>query len=106
VVLSRTLAESGHFPAIDIERSASRVMYNVASREHFELARNFRAIYSRYEKGRDLIQLGAYIHGSDPALDEAIALQVPMREFLQQGMFEAASLETSVQDMASVMGVK
>ncbi len=106
VVLSRTLAESGHFPAIDIERSASRVMHNVASREHFELARNFRAIYSRYEKGRDLIQLGAYIHGSDPALDEAIALQVPMREFLQQGMFEAASLETSVQNMASVMGVK
>jgi flagellum-specific ATP synthase len=102
IVLSRALAESGHFPAIDIEQSASRVMHNVVSREHFEMARRFRSINSRYEKGRDLIQIGAYVNGSDPALDEAIALRDPMVDFLQQGMFVSASLETSVREMTAV----
>jgi FliI/YscN family ATPase len=59
IVLSRSLAESGHFPAIDVEQSASRVMHNVVSRDHFEMARRFKAINSRYEKGRDLVQIGA-----------------------------------------------
>jgi flagellum-specific ATP synthase len=71
----------GHFPAIDIEQSASRVMHNVVSREHFELARRFRAVYSRYQKSRDLVQVGAYMSGSDPALDEAIRLQPQMAAF-------------------------
>ena len=93
IVLSRTLAEAGHYPAIDIEQSASRVMHNVVSREHFELARRFRAIYSKYEKGRDLVQIGAYAQGSDPALDEAIALHDNMSQFLQQDMFQAATMD-------------
>ncbi len=99
IVLSRALAESGHFPAIDIEQSASRVMHNVVPREHFEQARRFRAINSRYEKGRDLVQIGAYVGGSDPALDEAIRLHDAMAKFLQQDMFEASSLEASVGEM-------
>jgi flagellum-specific ATP synthase len=98
-VLSRTLAESGHYPAIDIEQSASRVMHNVVSSEHFEAARRFRAIASRYGRGRDLIQIGAYVSGSDPALDEAIQLHEPMTAFLQQGMHEAAPLAVSMQQM-------
>lgn len=93
IVLSRTLAEAGHYPAIDIEQSASRVMHNVVSREHFELARRFRAVYSKYEKGRDLIQIGAYAHGSDPALDEAIVLHGEMERFLQQDMQERAAMD-------------
>ncbi|GAB4406593.1 MAG: flagellar protein export ATPase FliI [Rhodoferax sp.] len=97
LVLSRSLAEAGHYPAIDIEQSASRVMHNVVSAEHFELARRFKALYSRYEKGRDLIQIGAYAAGSDPQLDEAIALHEPMMRFLQQGMGESATFEQSVQ---------
>jgi flagellum-specific ATP synthase len=100
IVLSRTLAESGHYPAIDIEQSASRVMHNVVSREHFELARRFRAIYSKYEKGRDLVQIGAYAHGSDPGLDEAIALHDDMGRFLQQDMFEAAPMDHVLPQMA------
>jgi flagellum-specific ATP synthase len=103
IVLSRTLAEAGHYPAIDIGQSASRVMHNVVSREHFETARRFRALNARYEKGRDLVQIGAYVHGSDPGLDEAIRLHEPMEEFLQQGMYEAASFEESVQRMAATI---
>lgn len=99
IVLSRTLAESGHYPAIDVEQSASRVMHNVVSREHFELARRFRALYSKYEKGRDLVQIGAYVAGSDPQLDEAIALQPGMRAFLQQDMQESAMLAHALEAM-------
>lgn len=100
IVLSRSLAESGHFPAIDIEQSASRVMHSVVSREHFEMARRFRAIYSRYEKGRDLVQIGAYVSGSDPALDESIRLHEAMAEFLQQDMFASAAMTSSLHEMA------
>ncbi len=106
IVLSRALAESGHFPAIDIEQSASRVMQNVISRPHFEMARRFRAINSRYEKGRDLVQIGAYVGGSDPALDEAIRLHEDMASFLQQDMFEAATMDASVRGMAQAIDHK
>ncbi|NCN70340.1 MAG: flagellar protein export ATPase FliI [Betaproteobacteria bacterium] len=101
IVLSRSLAEAGHFPAIDVEQSASRVMQNVTSREHFEVARRFKAVYSRYEKGRDLVQIGAYVRGSDRAMDEAIALHEPMMQFLQQDMFESASLPDSVNELSA-----
>ncbi len=104
IVLSRALAEAGHFPAIDVEQSASRVMHNVVSREHSEAARRFRAINSRYERGRDLIQIGAYARGSDPSLDEAIQLHDGMAKFLQQDMFTAATLEASVAGMQAAMG--
>ena len=106
IVLSRTLAEEGHFPAIDIEQSASRVMQSVVSREHFALARRFRAVYSRYQKGRDLVQIGAYAHGSDPALDEAIQLHPHMVDFLQQDMFEAAGFDQAAQQMAAVVATQ
>jgi flagellum-specific ATP synthase len=104
IVLSRSLAEAGHFPAIDIEQSSSRVMHNVVSPSHFQLARYFKAVHSKYEKGRDLIQIGAYASGSDPALDEAIALRDSMQTFLQQDMYESASFDASVADMAEALG--
>jgi flagellum-specific ATP synthase len=75
-------------------------MHNVVSREHFELARRFRALYSKYERGRDLVQIGAYAQGSDPALDEAIALHEGMGQFLQQDMYEAAPMDSVVNEMA------
>ncbi len=102
-VLSRALAEQGHYPAIDIEQSASRVMHNVVSREHFELARRFRAVYSRYQKSKDLIQVGAYVNGSDPQVDEAIRLQPAMAQFLQQTMFEGATMPDSLAAMEQVL---
>jgi len=103
IVLSRTLAEAGHFPAIDIEQSASRVMHNVVSSEHFNMARQFKAIYSQYEKGHDLVQIGAYVNGSDAAMDQAIALHQPMMDFLRQDMFEAASMQDSVASMQATL---
>lgn len=102
IVLSRTLAAAGHFPAIDIEQSASRVMHNVVPRDHFELARRFRAVYSKYERGRDLVQIGAYAHGSDPSLDEAIALHTGMEQFLRQDMHEYAPMDAVIPDMTTV----
>ena len=105
IVLSGALAEAGHYPAIDVEQSASRVMHNVVSRDHFEVARRFRSLYSKYEKSRDLIQIGAYAQGSDPALDEAIALHDDMARFLQQDMFESAPMDQVLPHMASVCNV-
>ena len=103
VVLSRELAEAGHYPAIDVARSASRVMHNVVPPEHFELARRFRAISATYQKSHDLLQIGAYTSGSDPALDHAIQLHGPMTDFLRQDMFEPASLVESVVAMHSIL---
>ncbi len=103
IVLTRALAEAGHYPAIDVAQSASRVMHNVVSREHFELARQFRAVAARYERGRDLVQIGAYVHGSDPALDEAIRLHEPMQAFLRQDMYEGVTLADSVRALAETL---
>ncbi|TDM09409.1 MAG: flagellum-specific ATP synthase FliI [Ideonella sp. MAG2] len=75
IVLSRELAESGHFPAIDVEKSISRVMTSVATREHIEGARRARQWLARYNKAHDLIQLGAYTPGSDPELDAAVRVR-------------------------------
>ena len=104
IVLSRSLAEEAHFPAIDIEQSASRVMHNVVSREHLAAARDFRATYSRYRKSRDLVRLGVYVAGSDPALDQAIRRQPAMSAFLQQTMHEGAPLAASIGQMAEALG--
>lgn len=96
IVLSRELAESGHFPAIDIERSASRVMANVATREHVDSARRFRQLYARYQKARDLIQLGAYAPGHDAELDGAVRAHPAMVGMLQQDMHDGAPMAQSL----------
>ena len=84
IVLSRDLAEAGHYPAIDIEASISRVMPAVVERRHLRAAQRFRQIYSAYRQQRDLIAVGAYQKGSDPQVDQAIAMWPMLRAFLQQ----------------------
>jgi len=96
IVLSRELAESGHYPAIDIERSISRVMTNVATREHIESARQMRKLLSKLSKARDLIQLGAYVPGHDAELDAAVRAQPAMMAMLQQDTGARATLGDSV----------
>ena len=78
-------------------------MHNVVSRDHFELARRFRAVNSRYQKGRDLVQIGAYVSGSDPALDEAIRLHLGMTAFLQQDMYASAQFEDCLGQMSEAL---
>jgi flagellum-specific ATP synthase len=88
VVLSRQLAESGHYPAIDIEASISRAMTALVTPEQEGQVRLLKQLLSRYQRNRDLISVGAYAAGSDPQLDQAIALYPAMEAFLQQKMDE------------------
>ena len=102
IVLSRELAESGHYPAIDIEKSISRVMSSVAPRDHLEAARRFRQMLARVNKARDLIQLGAYSPGHDGELDAAVKAQPAMRSLLQQDTWTRAPLTDSVTTLRQV----
>jgi flagellum-specific ATP synthase len=103
IVLSRELAEAGHFPAIDVERSISRVMTAVTSREHVAAARRLRQLLARYNKARDLIQLGAYAPGHDPELDAAVRLHPAIEQLLQQDMFEQSVLDSSLSHLAQTL---
>ncbi len=100
VVLSRELAESGHYPAIDVERSISRVMTAVADRGHLQAARRLRHLLSKLSKARDLLQLGAYQPGNDADLDAAVQLQPQITALLQQDMHEAVTLLDAQQQLA------
>ncbi len=94
-VLSRRLAEEGHYPAIDIEASISRVMPQVTSPEHLRDAQRFKQLWSRYQQSRDLISVGAYVAGGDPETDLAIQRFPIMRQFLRQGLDESQNLDDS-----------
>ena len=103
IVLSRELAEAGHYPAIDVERSVSRVMTSVTDREHQQHARRARALLSKLTKARDLIQLGAYAPGHDAELDAAVRAQGALAALLQQDMHDAAGLEASREQLAATV---
>ncbi|WP_243047642.1 flagellar protein export ATPase FliI [Dyella sp. RRB7] len=96
IVLSRDLAEAGHYPAIDIEASISRVMPAVVKREHLRAAQRFRQVYSAYRQQRDLIAVGAYQKGSDPQVDHAITMWPRLRDFLQQEVDAPTTLVESI----------
>ena len=104
IVLSRDLAESGHFPAIDVERSISRVMTAVAPREQLDGARRARSLLSKLSKARDLIQLGAYQPGHDQELDLAVRLQPQLMALLQQDMHDRAPLDMSRAMLCRLVG--
>jgi flagellum-specific ATP synthase len=104
IVLSRELAEAGHYPAIDVEKSISRVMTSVAAPQHIESARRFRLLHARYQRARDLIQLGAYQPGNDGELDLAVQSHDQMTQLLQQGMHQPATLASSIAALQQVVG--
>lgn len=104
IVLNRTLAESGHYPAIDIEQSISRAMHSITTPQHQKLTRHLKQLYSRYERNRDLISVGAYTAGSDPLLDQAIALHTKIESFLQQEISEQANMQESLGQLSSLFG--
>lgn len=103
IVLSRRLAEEGHYPAIDVEASVSRVMPQVVTEDHFRLSQRFKQVYARYQQTRDLISVGAYVKGSDPEVDFAIERIPVMRKFLQQGLKESSSSADSVERLKTVL---
>ncbi|MCR5085714.1 MAG: flagellar protein export ATPase FliI [Succinivibrionaceae bacterium] len=86
IVLSRQLADAGHFPAIDVEKSVSRVMPAVVTQEHMMMARTMRQCLAQYNQSRELIQIGAYQKGSDPAIDQAIMIKPHLDAFTTQEM--------------------
>jgi flagellum-specific ATP synthase len=102
IVLDRSLAESGHYPAIDIEQSISRAMHSITSPEHQQLARQLKQLTSRYQRNRDLISVGAYSPGSDPLLDRAIAKHERIEAFLQQGINEQSTISESSGQLAAL----
>lgn len=103
IVLSRRLVEVGHFPAIDIEQSISRVMNSIISPEHLQAARLFKRYYSQYMKQKDFISLGAYQAGSDPEFDKIIKKMPEITKFLQQMVNEKSTFENDVQSLKTII---
>jgi flagellum-specific ATP synthase len=103
IVLSRALAERGHYPAIDVGASISRCMPLVVSREHQEAARQLRVLLSRYQHVRELLPMGAYSAGHDPETDRAVALYPRIEAFLHQGTREPAPFDACMRGLTELV---
>ena len=103
VVLSRELAESGHYPAIDVEASISRTMNEVVDEDQRQNMQRFKQLYATYRQNQDLINVGAYNQGADSRIDEAIMMQPLLKDFLCQDMNEATPWQQSVEDLEAVL---
>ncbi len=103
VVLSRHLAHAGHFPAIDILQSVSRVMTRVAPDEHLHAADTARRLLADYHRSEDLIRIGAYVKGTDSGTDRAIAAREPLNGFLRQRSHGDAAPDAS-EELVRVLG--
>ena len=103
IVLSRHLAQMGHYPAIDVLQSTSRVMRNVTSPEHYALATKFREVLATYHEAEDLINIGAYRKGSNPKIDKAIEVHDAMESFLKQDIGAAGSMDETLFLMSDIL---
>ncbi len=104
IVLSRALADAGHYPAIDIEGSISRAMTAIVDERQQRQAQRFKQLFSRYQRNRDLISVGAYSPGHDAGLDEAVQRYPQLEDFLQQGIEQSASIAEARKALAAVVG--
>ncbi len=102
VVLTRQLADAGHYPAIDIEQSVSRAMINVTGEGQRALAQRFKQLYGVYEQNRDLISVGAYQRGSDPQVDEAMEYRDRLNHFLRQDLHQSETLDDSIAELSAL----
>ena len=105
IVLSRELTDFGIYPPIHILNSASRVMNDIISAEHFEAAKKFRRLYTLLKENEMLIRVGAYVKGSDRELDEAIEKREAMERFMSQGAMYKTTFKESVDAMIALMGI-
>jgi flagellum-specific ATP synthase len=103
VVLSRRLAESGHYPAIDVLASVSRVMNDIVPPAHLDLCRQAREVLAAHRDAADLIEVGAYAAGSNPRVDRALRCIEPLRAFLRQEPAERSSLEETLGRLARIL---
>ena len=103
IVLTRELAERGHYPAIDVAQSISRCMAQVVDQDHALAGRRLKATMARHARVRDLIPLGAYVPGADPETDRAVQLQPRIEAFLCQGTREEAPLGGCVEALKAMM---
>jgi flagellum-specific ATP synthase len=103
IVLNRSLADAGHYPAIDIEASISRVMPMVTSKEHQDLVRQLKQIYALYSQNKDLIAIGAYTKGSDPRIDQAIQFTPIINFYLQQAMTDVIPYDQSLTQLQEIV---
>ena len=102
IVLSRKLAETNHYPAVDILQSVSRLMPAVTSREHQQAARRLRAILSTHRSAEDLINIGAYAAGSNPRIDRAIELIAAVNAFLVQPVGQGTPFAESLRRITEI----
>ena len=105
IVLSRHLAESGQYPAIDVEASISRAMTEITDKRHQEWVRRFRQLYSLYEQNRDLINVGAYSPGQDPMLDKAIEMHSRLSSYISQDMDQPVAIAEAVEQLEALMRI-
>jgi len=96
IVLSRKLATANHYPAVDVLNSLSRMMNVVATKEQIELAARLRDVLQTYKEAEDLINIGAYSMGANPKIDEAIALNPQIKQFLRQKIDESYAFEDTL----------
>ena len=104
IVLSRDIAETGLYPAIDMEASVSRLMVELASPQQLAAARRFRQLYSTFRQNRDLVAVGAYQAGADPLLDQAIARQPELLDFLRQDLRQGVDHASSLAGLGALFG--
>lgn len=104
IVLDRKLAQKGHFPAINISESVSRLMHELVSDEHLRAANEFNRLLSVYESAEDLINIGAYKRGTNAEIDEAMRMYPVMQRFLQQGILEKLSFSQCAQELIAHFG--
>jgi flagellum-specific ATP synthase len=104
IVLSRELGAAGHYPAIDVLNSVSRLAPRISTPEQKKAAQRLRAALADYSRSEDLINLGAYTAGSNPDLDAAIQLRPRLLEFLKQGSHEVSSFDETLQQMLALAG--
>jgi flagellum-specific ATP synthase len=102
IVLARQLAAANHYPAIDVLSSVSRVMPDVVDQNHYSAASAVRDVMATYREAEDLINIGAYVPGSNPRVDLALSKIEAIRHFLRQGIYETATFEESVSQLLSV----
>ena len=96
IVLSRDLAHKGHYPAVDVLRSISRVMYDIVEDDHLDMARKLVKVLATYREAEDLINIGAYIDGTDPQIDFAKKMIHKINSFLQQDINQSITFKESV----------